>query len=233
VTSTTSDAGLRIDHDGSVLVLTLDRPPHNFYDDSLQDQLLAAWRSARADPGVRVVVLRAAGKNFCGGHDPAHAESPEGGSVAMALYHEQSAVPMPTIAAVQGACVGGGLRFAWACDLIYASEDAYFRDPTVALGRPGIGYLDGVRDVGLRIAKEMLFLGDGIGARRLATIGAINGVVQREALWEWVDELASRISEQPVAAIRGAKTDLDRGGSAPRGPSNLSGGREAGSSDAV
>jgi enoyl-CoA hydratase len=135
----------------------------------------------------------------------------------MDLYRAQAAVAVPTIAAVQGGCVGGGLRFAWACDLIYASEDAYFRDPTVALGRPGIGFLDGLRDYGLRVAKEMLFLGRGLGAPRLASMGAINGVVPRQELWRTANELALHLAEQPAEAIRGAKVALDTGSTGPSG----------------
>ena len=73
-------------------------------------------------------------------------------------------IPKPTIAMVQGACIAGGLMLAWICDLIIASEDAFFADPVVRMGLPGVEYFAHPWVLGPRQAKEFLFLGERIGA---------------------------------------------------------------------
>ncbi len=198
------------DIDGPVARITLNGPPHNFYDDAVHQALIRAWTDIERDSGVRVAILRSQGKNFCGGHDVEQVAITGHEHLAVDLLVAQTAVAIPTIAAVQGACVGGGLRFAWACDLIYAADDAYFRDPTVAMGRGGIGLFDSVWDYGPRLAKEMLFTGKGIGARRLEALGAVNAVVDRDVLWSTVDLVADRIASMPREAIREAKAEVQR-----------------------
>ena len=75
-------------------------------------------------------------------------------------------MPKPTIAMVQGACIAGGLMLAWVCDLIVASEDAFFPDPVVRMGIPGVEYFAHVHELNPRIAKEFLFLGERMTAAR-------------------------------------------------------------------
>src|SRR3546814_8326891 len=79
-------------------------------------------------------------------------------------------IPKPTIAMVQGACIAGGLMLAWVCDLIIASDDAYFADPTVTMGIPGVEYFAHAFELHPRIAKEFLFLGERMNAERACTM---------------------------------------------------------------
>ena len=74
-------------------------------------------------------------------------------------------LPKPTIAMVQGACIAGGLMLAWVCDLIVAADDAFFADPVVKMGIPGVEYFAHPFVISPRIAKEFLFLGERIDAR--------------------------------------------------------------------
>ena len=69
-------------------------------------------------------------------------------------------IPKPMIAMVQGACIAGGLMLAWVCDLIVASDDAFFADPVVRMGIPGVEYFAHPWVLGPRAAKEILFTGD-------------------------------------------------------------------------
>jgi enoyl-CoA hydratase len=101
------------------------------------------------------------------------------------------------IAQVHGACIAGGLMLAWVCDLIIAADDAFFADPVVRMGIPGVEYFAHPWVMGPRQAKEFLFLGERISAARAYELGMINRVVPRERLAEEVTTVASKISTMP------------------------------------
>ena len=86
-------------------------------------------------------------------------------------------MPKPTIAMVQGACIAGGLMLAWCCDLIVAADDAFFADPVVRMGIPGVEYFAHPWVMGPRFAKEFLFLGERVRRARALELGMVNRVV--------------------------------------------------------
>jgi enoyl-CoA hydratase len=98
---------------------------------------------------------------------------------------------------VQGACIAGGLMLAFVCDLIVASDDAFFADPVVRMGIPGVEYFAHPWVLGPRAAKEVLFTGDRFTARRAYEWGMVNRVVARDALEIETLSLASRIAAMP------------------------------------
>jgi enoyl-CoA hydratase len=98
---------------------------------------------------------------------------------------------------VHGACVAGGLMLAWICDLIVASDDAFFQDPVVRMGIPGVEYFAHAHELHPRIAKEFLFLGERMPAARAAEMGMVNRVVPRAQLEEETARIAARIATQP------------------------------------
>jgi enoyl-CoA hydratase len=102
---------------------------------------------------------------------------------------------------VQGACVAGGLMLAWTMDLIFAAEGAFFADPVVKMGIPGVEYFAHAHVMSPRLAKEFLFLGERIGAERAAAIGMVNRVFSAEALERETLEIASRIGQMPRFAL--------------------------------
>jgi enoyl-CoA hydratase/carnithine racemase len=134
-----------------VAVLTLNRPEaRNAQSQELLRELDAGWRRAKVDPEVRVIVVRAEGKHFSAGHDMGvtkeelYGPDPGVGPAYRAetdkffdLTRRWRNVPKPSIASVQGACIAAGLMLAWPCDLIIASDDAFFSDPTVVMGTNG------------------------------------------------------------------------------------------------
>ena len=83
-------------------------------------------------------------------------------------------VVKPTIAAVQGGCIGGGQRMVWPCDLVFCSEDAFFRDPTADMGIGGIQSHLHTWFYGPRLAKEMIYSGMRLPAQRLYQQGQVN-----------------------------------------------------------
>ncbi len=106
-------------------------------------------------------------------------------------------IPKPTIAMVQGACIAGGLMLAWVCDLIVAADDAFFADPVVRMGIPGVEYFAHPWVLGPRVAKEILFTGDRFAAAARLRVGMVNRVVPREELADETLALAERIAAMP------------------------------------
>lgn len=202
----------------------MNRPDvRNAQNAAMTSALDAAFRTAVDDDDVGVIVLAGAGKHFSAGHDIGtperdihkpfgrvattwypHADKPDVENYFVReaeLYLEMCRrwrdLPKPTIACVQGACIAGGLMLAWSCDLIVASDDAFFADPVVAMGIPGVEYFAHPFAMNPRIAKEFLFSGERMSADRALAVGMINRVVPREELADQVQALAARIAERP------------------------------------
>ena len=206
-----------------VAILTLSRPQFNNAQNSQMTYALdAAFGRAVDDDGVKVIVLAGSGKHFSAGHDIGtpgrdvnraferkhllwdHSNKPGGEflyvreqEVYLNMCRRWREIPKPTIAMVQGACVAGGLMLAWVCDLIVASEDAFFQDPVVRMGIPGVEYFAHAFEMHPRIAKEFLFLGERMPAARAYELGMVNRVVPGEALAGETLEIARRIATQP------------------------------------
>ena len=209
--------------DDGVAWVTMNRPEyHNAQNGEMTYLLDDAFKSAVADDDIKVIVLRGEGKHFSAGHDIGtpgrdvhlsqdrvtmwydHANK-EGGEFLYAREAEAYLgmcrrwrdIPKPTIAAVQGACIAGGLMLAWVCDLIVATDDAYFSDPVVRMGIPGVEYFAHPYELNPRIAKEFLFTGNKMGAERAYQMGMVNQISTRETLIEDVTALATKIAAMP------------------------------------
>lgn len=114
-------------------------------------------------------------------------------------------IPKPTIAAVQGKCIAGGLMLAWPCDIIVASDDAQFLDNTVEMGVGGVEFFHHPYEVGARKAKEMLFTADWLSAQEAKALGMVNQVAPRAELERYTLALAERIAKKPAFALKLAK----------------------------
>jgi enoyl-CoA hydratase len=192
-----------------VAQIILDRPPVNAYDARLHVELEQTWRRAARDDAARVVILRAEGRHFCAGADTKSPGDPAPPGVETLSPWDELAfirnLPKPTIAAVQGACVGGGQRFVFPCDLIFCSEDAFFRDPLVTLGIGGIQAPVHAWLYGPRLAKEMLYSGGPVSAERLYASGSVNRLYPRSSLHEQTLAFARELTKLEPAALRQAK----------------------------
>jgi enoyl-CoA hydratase len=213
--------------EGSTAWVTLNRPR---YKNSQNGQLLyaldAAFRQATDDDDVRVIVLGGEGNHFSAGHDigtpgrdvgssfervhlfPDHVNKPK----AEFLYtREQEAylgmcrrwkqMPKPVIAMVQGGCIAGGLMLAWIADLIVASDDAFFQDPVLLMGIPGVEYWAHPFELPPRIAAEFLLLGERMSAQRAEQFGMVNRVVPRDQLREECARIAEALAKKSGLGI--------------------------------
>ncbi len=206
-----------------VATVTMNRPRYNNAQNGRMTYLLdAAFKRAVADDDVKVIVLKGEGKHFSAGHDIGtpgrdinesqdrvgmwydHANK-EGGEFLyvreaeayLGMCRRWREIPKPMIAAVQGACIAGGLMLAWVCDLIVATDDAYFSDPVVRMGIPGVEYFAHPFELPPRIAKEFLFTAQKMGAQRAYELAMVNRVVPRDELATQVDALAKQVATMP------------------------------------
>jgi enoyl-CoA hydratase len=188
----------------------------------LLDEMDAALDQAAADAAVRVIVIGGQGDHFSAGHDLKEAQRDrQGFTVEERWAYEQKRYfdyalriwdcPKPTIARVQGACIAGGFMVANMCDLVIASDDAFFADPVVrTLSCAAVEVLVHPWVMGLRRAKEFLYTGERMTAAEAREIGMVNRLVPRAELDAATQELAEKISGTPPFALSLIKRSLNR-----------------------
>ncbi|MFI9201463.1 enoyl-CoA hydratase [Streptomyces sp. NPDC053048] len=228
---------VRYERNGPVATVTMNRPEYrNAQNSRMTYALDDAFGEAAADDGVKVIVLAGAGEHFSSGHDIGTPErdahrpfarraglwwdhSDKAGAeqrfareseVYLGMCRRWRELPKPLIARVQGACVAGGLMLAWVCDLIVASEDAFFADPVVRMGIPGVEYFAHPWVMPPRVAKEFLYTGDRMSARRAHEIGMVNHVVPRGELVDRTTALAERVARMPRLGLALAKRAVNQ-----------------------
>lgn len=206
-----------------IAILTMSRPQYNNVQNSQMTYALDdCFARAINDDDVKVIMLTSTGKHFSAGHDIGtpgrdvnkeferkslwwdHTNKPGGEflyvreqEVYLNMCRRWRDMPKPTIAVVQGGCIAGGLMLAWVCDFIVASDDAFFQDPVVRMGIPGVEYFAHAFEMHPRIAKEFLMLGDRMPATRAYELGMVNRVVARDELHNEALKMAQRIATQP------------------------------------
>src|SRR6516162_4575303 len=220
-----------------VALITLNRPEcANAQNSAMTYALDAAFARAVNDDQVGVVVLAGAGKHFCGGHDIGtpgrdldqsfdrqavlwwdHVGKPGADGryaremeVYLGMCRRWREIPKPAIAMVQGACIAGGLMLAWVCDLIVATEDAFFADPVVRMGIPGVEYFAHPWVLGPRFAKEVLYTGGRFTAERAFQVGMVNRVVPRAELESATFALAEEVAAMPRFGLALAKRAVNQ-----------------------
>ncbi len=215
--------------------IVLNRPETaNAQDTQFLYELNDAFDRAARDDDVRVIILAANGKHFSSGHDLAESNPHQNmdnyatvgtlcgfacaGAEAQMTREEEiyigfserwRNIPTPTIALVQGKCIAGGLMLVWPCDLIVASDDASFVDPTVSFGVGGVEYFHHLWEVGARKAKEMLFTSDAISADDAHRLGMVNQVVPRAELAEAGLIMARKIAQKSRFALKMTKKAIN------------------------
>jgi enoyl-CoA hydratase len=196
-----------------VLTLTIDRPEKkNALTVAMRQVLEGLPTEVNDDPQVSVVVLAAVDPVFSAGADLAEIAAADG-LTPTDPGAGLRAITKPTIAAVNGACVTGGLELALSCDFIVASDQARFRDTHVALGvlpRWGMSALL-PRRVGLARAKEISLSGRWVHAAEAERIGLANSVVPHAEFADAIAELAARIAAHPDRATAATLALLDQG----------------------
>jgi enoyl-CoA hydratase len=199
---------VRYERDGDVTTITLQRQPVNAYDGAFHAEFQGAWLEAKADDS-RVVVMKAEGKHFCVGANLRNPQPAPPGAVNLTAWDEIRLIQnlmKPTIAAVQGGCIGGGQRMVWPCDLVFCTEDAFFMDPTATMGIGGIQSHLHTWFYGPRLAKEMIYSGMRLPASRLYAMGQVNRLYpDLDTLHAETVAFAHDIAKHDPAPLRQAK----------------------------
>lgn len=197
-----------------ITVIAFDRPDlANALSTQMGRELLDVWSNLRADDGLRCVVLRGEGKHFQAGADLKERNGmtdeawAEQHRLFEAMIRAQLSCPVPVIAAVQGAAMGGGCEMTLACDFAYAAEGARFGLPEAGLGIiPGLGGTQLLtRAVGPRRAIEILTTATPFSAEQALAWGLVSGVVPADKLLETVLGVAGVIASKAPLSVRGAK----------------------------
>jgi enoyl-CoA hydratase/carnithine racemase len=211
--------------DDRVGIVSLNRPDKlNAITPEMKRVLVERFHEADRDPGTAVVVLRAEGRSFCAGYDigpnPARAAR-RGNALAwhesltddVALELTPWDMRKPVIASVHGHCLGGGCELAMMCDLTVAADDALFGEPEIRFSNVGPALVMPFI-VGLKRARELLYLGDPIDAETALRYGMVNRVVPRAELATATLALARRMALISPEALTSTKLAINRGADA-------------------
>ena len=208
--------------------IVLNRPEtRNAQDTKLLYELNAAFDRAAQDDAVKVIILAANGPHFSSGHDlrepnvyekmsefdtvgtwcgftcaGAERQMAREKEIYVGFCERWRNIPKPTLAAVQGKVIAGGLMLIWPCDIIIASDDAQFCDPVVNFGIGGVEFFAHPWEVGARKAKEMLFTSDWLSVEEAQQLGMVNQIVPREKLDETVLAMAQKIAKKSLFALK-------------------------------
>lgn len=210
-----SDARVTVEVTGPVATVVISNPARrNAMTYDMWRRLPLLLDQLEAEPAVRVLVLTGAGDTFCAGADLGDLdESLAAGdaSIAVAAEERLAAFGKPTVAAVRGACVGGGCQLAVACDLRIVAADARFGVPPARLGlvypAPTTRRLAAL--VGPAAAKYLLFTGELVDAERAARIGLADEVVPADRLGDRVAGLTGSIAARSQLSVVAAKEIVD------------------------
>jgi methylglutaconyl-CoA hydratase len=206
---------ISIDHAGTVVTVTLNRPEvRNAFNEELIAEL-TAWARGPVPAGARVAVLRGAGKVFCAGADLvwmskmvaySHDENVRDATAMAEMFQALDVLPLPLIGRIHGAALGGGAGLAAVCDIVVAGEDAVFGFTEAKLGiLPAVISPFAVARIGVSAARELFLTASRFTAARAKEIGLVHAVAHEGALDSVVEAYAKELATSAPAAVTAAK----------------------------
>lgn len=209
-------ASLRVERLGAVATIVIDNPRRrNALNQDMWQQFKPILDQLDGDPTVKVVVVRGAGSNFSAGadisdllailHDP-ESGAHDGGHVS-AGENALANFPKPTIAAIDGYCIGGAWQIAGACDIRLASESATFGITPAKVGiiYPLSGIERLVRLAGPAVAKYLLFTGDFISAPEALNFGLVSRLIPQAGFWDEIQKFTDELAKRSQLSIQATK----------------------------
>jgi enoyl-CoA hydratase len=210
---------VRLEVDGGVGTIRLDRPPMNALNAQVQGELRDAAVEATERADVRAVVIYGGGKVFAAGADikemvtADYAAMVERAGPLQAAFDALARIPKPTVAAVTGYALGGGCELALTADFRVCGDNAKLGQPEILLGIiPGAGGTQRLaRLIGPAKAKDLVFSGRFVDAQEALAIGLVDKVVAPDDVYTAAVEMVSRYVTGPALALRAAKAAIDGG----------------------
>jgi len=206
---------------GNYSVLTIQRPKAlNALNTKVLEELSDAMSAFEQDSQNRVCIITGEGeKAFIAGADISEMvgksplEAQTFSRLGQEIFLKIENIEKPIIAAVNGFALGGGCELALACDMIFASENARFGQPEINLGViPGFGGTQRLaKAIGMRRAKEWIYSGNPVDARRAYDIGLVNAIFSADKLLEEVEAFAGKLAQKPAFALKQAKKTVAQG----------------------
>ena len=214
------DQTIRYENNGDLAIAVINRPEAlNALNGTVLQELSQVVAQVENDSEVRAFILTGEGRAFVAGADIGEQNALDVASArkfsqfGSSIFRRIEKLEIPTIAAVNGFCLGGGCELAMSFDIILASEKAKFGQPEVGLGiTPGFSGTQRLpRRVGVAKAKELLFSGRMITAAEAERIGLVNGVYPAGELMNAALEMARSFTKNAPVAIKYVKASVDRG----------------------
>ncbi|MDQ2783126.1 enoyl-CoA hydratase-related protein [Lapillicoccus sp.] len=210
---------VRLEVEGGIGTIRLDRPPMNPLSVQVQEEIRAAAVEAGDRRDVAAVVVWGGDKVFAAGADikemqtMSYTDMVDRSVALQASITAVARIPKPTVAAVTGYALGGGCELALACDFRVAADDAKLGQPEILLGIiPGAGGTQRLsRLVGSSRAKDIIFSGRFVAAQEALAIGLVDRVVPAGAVYATAHDWMATFVGGPAYAIRAAKEAVDRG----------------------
>jgi enoyl-CoA hydratase/carnithine racemase len=210
---------VRLEVEGGIGTIRLDRPPMNALSRQVQEEIRAAADEASERSDVRAVVVYGGEKVFAAGADVkemarwTYAQVVDEGARLQSSFTAVAGIPKPTVAAITGYALGGGLELALCCDFRVAGDNAKLGQPEIQLGViPGAGGTQRLpRLVGPSRAKDIVYTGRFVGADEALAIGLVNKVVAPDDVYAEARAMVERFVTGPSYALRAAKEAIDRG----------------------
>jgi enoyl-CoA hydratase/carnithine racemase len=210
---------VRLEVEGGIGTIRLDRPPMNALNAEMQDALHAAAVEAGTRRDVSAVVVYGGEKVFAAGADikemqpMSYTDMVDRSAALQAAFIAIARIPKPTVAAITGYALGAGCELTLACDFRVAADNAKLGQPEVLLGViPGAGGTQRLsRLIGPARAKDIIFTGRFVSAEEALRIGLVDEVVPAEEVYASARRRVERYVGGPAYAIRAAKEAIDRG----------------------
>ena len=210
---------VRLEVEGGIGTIRLERPPMNALNVEIQDALQVAASEAAARRDVSAVIIYGGEKVFAAGADikemqtMSYTDMVDRSAALQAAFTAVARIPKPTVAAVTGYALGGGCELALTCDFRVAGDNAQFGQPEVLLGViPGGGGTQRLsRLIGPSRAKDIIFSGRFVSAQEALQIGLVDEVVAPEDVYAAARRRVERYVGGPAYAIRAAKEAIDHG----------------------
>ncbi|MGH3451423.1 MAG: enoyl-CoA hydratase/isomerase family protein [Haloechinothrix sp.] len=210
---------VRLEVEAGVGTIRLDRPPVNALNDQVQVELAVAAKEATDRDDVRAVIIYGGQKTFAGGADikemaaRCYVEMTKFGAALQASLGSLAAIPKPTVAAITGYALGGGLELALTADRRIAGDNVKVGQPEIQLGIiPGAGGTQRLaRLIGPSKAKDLIYSGRFVKADEALGLGIVDEVVAPDDVYSAALTWASQFAEGPAVALKAAKAAIDGG----------------------